>query len=189
MRELQVRIKFTTHCLGAEKRQSRQQGKLRTHFEFTRSQDGRVLFLNTWWRTILKKAAQTLCRHQKEIKTVRFSMEVDGDPRPIPSELYHRYYETKRFAKHEAFFPGDIVGVTCLVPTKISDEDFYRLLTLAGKYYGISPARPFEEFGFFSVESIRPTAPLRQKQLAAEEEEAEGVNQSAKVEPPVAGAD
>jgi len=39
------------------------------------------------------------------------------------------------------------------VPDTISDDDFWRLMEYAGRYFGISPCRP-GEYGFFTVESV-----------------------------------
>jgi len=128
------------------------------------------MFLNTWWKAILKRAADILCKHQGEVKRIRFDVEVDGTPHPLEEAFeevdgdkvptvrghFHRYYKADRFAKHEAFFPGTVIGLRCIVPQTISDDDFRRLLELAGKYCGISPACP-NEYGFFTVESIQST--------------------------------
>lgn len=170
MREVTVRIRFQRPCLGADKRHHRVGGKLRSHFLHLRDPDGDVIFLPSWWRAILRQAAKLLCRHHGEVEKIRFALKVDGRPRPLQETTaadpqgvlrrrvrgyYLRRYAPKRFAQHEAFFPGDVIGVTCTVPDSISDEDFHELMSYAGKYCGISPARP-GEFGFFSVESIRP---------------------------------
>ena len=190
MRELAIRIRFTKHCLGHVKKFHWVESKKRSYFLMPRNPDGRVVFLPTWWRTILVKAADVLCRHQEDVKSVRFSLEVDGAPRPIPGEFYYRHYKENRFSKHEAFFPGDVVGLTCIVPEAISDDDFTRLLSLAGTYYGISPARP-NEFGHFTVVSVQPNgfAPGagRQDVSADSGEATKNVNSMMeKVEPPVA---
>jgi hypothetical protein len=146
-------------------------GRLRNHFLLLRNPGGHVIFMPTWWQAILAQAAEVFCRHHQEVKKVRFAMEVDGKPKPLVEKTiqdrngndkkvlsghFHRYYAEKRFSKHEAFFPGTVIGVTCVVPASINDDDFYRLMELAGKYCGISPGFP-GEFGFFTVESVRPT--------------------------------
>ena len=159
MRELSVRIKFTSPCLGQVKRIWHEGGKKRSHFLLPRNPStGRVIFLPTWWQALLLRAAEVMCRHQSVVKAIRFGIEVDGLPRPLPGGFYFRYYREKCFAKHEAFFPGDEIGLTCLVPDEIDDDDFRRLVEIAGKYYGMSPARP-NEYGFFTVESVQPIGP------------------------------
>jgi hypothetical protein len=167
MRELSVRICFTAHCLGNVKKFHIEKGKKRTYFLMPKTHDGKVIFMPVWWKAILAKAADVFCRHQDEVKKIVFSMEVDGNPRAIPEQFYHRYYAEDRFSKHEAFFPGDVIGVTCIVPDAISDQDFGRLMTLAGKYCGISPARP-NEYGFFSVVSVQPSGLSRMQQMRPE---------------------
>lgn len=151
MRELSVRIRFTVPCLGKDKKSYRHEGKLRYKFVFQRSPQGKVVFLPTWWRAIMLKAANVMSQHQRAAEEIRFNPEVDGQPR---KELFTRWYDESKFTNHEYFPDGSVIGLTCIVPDSISDEDFERLLTYAGKYFGISPARP-NEFGFFEVEQIQ----------------------------------
>jgi hypothetical protein len=153
MREVVVRLTFTKHCLGNVKKQYWENGKRRSFFVFPRNQEGQVLFMPTWWRAVLSMASQALCRHQTEVSKIRFCLEIAGSPRAIPDEFYRRYSSEKAFSKHEAFYPGDSMSVTCLVPDSIDDEELRSLLEIAGKYYGISPARP-NEYGNFVVESV-----------------------------------
>ena len=157
MRELAVTLEFTKHCIGNVKRYCWENGKKRSFFVMPRSPTGKVIFLPTWWAAVLTKAAAVGCRHQETVKLVRFSLEVEGQPRKVPDFFYKRYSEGNCFSRHEAFFPGDRIELTCLVPDQISNEDFSRLLTLAGRYYGISPARP-NEFGFFIIAALASTA-------------------------------
>lgn len=159
MRELAVSLKFTSPCLGNVKRQYRRNGKIRHYFVLPRDPSREhVVFMPTWWQSTLRRAAEVLCRHQSEVDEIRFAVEVVGDPRPVPTELYRRYYNKRQFSKHEAFLPGDVITVTCIVPSSISDDDFLQLMRYAGRYCGISPAHP-NEFGFYDVESIRNTLP------------------------------
>lgn len=150
MRELTVRIRFVKHCLGNVKDGS-------GRFLLPRSHRGQVTFLASWHHINLRFAAQTLGRHQDEVSKIHWDIHVDGQTRT--DCWYRRYYSTgqsrPRFALHEAFMPGQIVGLNCVVPSAISDEDFWRLMQLAGQYRGLSPWRP-GEYGFFEIESIRP---------------------------------
>lgn len=164
MRELTVRLKFTSHCLGnvQHRYQSTQRGKKKQKvcYLLPRSPDGRLILMPTWWTAILRKASDVFCKHQQRVKDIRFSMEVDGIPSPWETDAYRRYFDKDKFAAHEAFYPGSVIGVTCLVPSKISDDDFWKLLDIAGKYYGISPARS-GEFGMFTVEGIQRRSPSK----------------------------
>lgn len=159
MRELAIRLRFTRHCLGNAKKQLNKDGKRRNVFVFLRSPSGKVVFMPTWWRSILLAAAKVHCRHHSLVGKVMFSPEIDGNPRPIPNQIFRRYSGPRQFSCHEAFFPGDEIGATALVPTELSDSDFETMLNLAGRYCGISPARS-GEFGFFTVESVRKLEPL-----------------------------
>lgn len=179
MRELTVRIRFTKHCLGNVKRFHWEKGKKRSFFLLPKNPEGRVIFLPTWWKALLTKAAEVACHFQDEVKKISFSLEVDGLPRPVPEHFFRRYYDEGRFSKHEAFWPGDTVGVTCLVPDTINDEEFHRLMALIGRYWGISPAKP-NEYGFFDVVSVQPCGPRRRMEPIIREQEIETV----KSEPP-----
>lgn len=149
MRELTVRIRFTQHSLGNVKAAA--EGR----FTFTRSPDGFVLFMPTWHHENLRLAAQVLGRHQDEVGKICWDIRVDG----VAGRDFRRYFggagAKKRYALHEAFWPGQVIGVNCVVPGAISDDDLRRLMQLAGQYRGLSPWRP-GEFGLFEVDQILP---------------------------------
>lgn len=151
MRELTVRIRFTKHSLGNVKDNATGRMCL------PRNPQGFVLFLPTWHRSNLRMASQVLGKHQDEVEKVCWDLRVDGDVRRDP--WFRRYYAMsggkKRYALHEAFFPGQVVGLHCVVPAAIDDDDLRRLMQLAGQYRGLSPWRP-GEFGLFEVDQILP---------------------------------
>lgn len=152
MRELTVRIRFTRHSLGNVK--DRETGR----FVLPRNPEGFVLFLPTWHQANLRMAAQVLGRHQDEVGRFCWDVRVDGAVRRDP--WFKRWYGAgpggkKRYALHEAFWPGQVVGLHCVVPTQVSDDDLRRLMQLAGQYRGLSPWKP-GEFGLFEVEQILP---------------------------------
>ena len=153
MRELTVRIKFTSPSLGNEKMRD---GSGR--FVFSRSPTGHVIFLASWHNANMRLAAQLLGRHQDEVSKIFWDINVDGRLR---RDRWHRVYYLgvnsgrQRYSLHEAFFPGQIVSINCVVPHTIGNDDFWRLVQKAGQYKGISPWKP-GEFGFYEVVSIRP---------------------------------
>lgn len=155
MRELTVRIKFTKPCLGNVKRYSVDtvSGRRWPYFVMPRTPSGQVRFEARWWRASLQFAANVLCAHQKAVREIRFDIAVDGSPSPELRSFYKRYFDAKRFVKHEAFHEGEIVGVNCVVPSSISDDDLWRLMDIVGRFRGISPFGP-QEYGFFTVVSI-----------------------------------
>jgi len=136
----------------------------------------------------MRRAAEILCRHHKDVEQIRFAMEVDGNPGSAPDNLFRRYFEENKFSQHEAFFPGDVIGVTCVVPSSIDDDDFRRLLTYAGKYCGMSPGHP-NDFGFYVVESIIPTMPKQPLQRKQRKLEADDEAENKKGPPPAAIGD
>jgi len=153
MRELAVKIKFSKHCLGNVRRYLNHGSKKQTYFAFQRSPDGRVMFLPRGWRANMLFATKLMNRHQSEVDNICFDPHIDGSTRPVPLELYKRYYSPERFVKHEVFNPGDIIGLNVALPDCVTDEDFWYLMDTAGRYKGISPAMP-TEYGYFTVEHL-----------------------------------
>lgn len=153
MRELTVRIRFTKHCLGNVHAKDGS-GRLL----LPRTPGGSVAFMASWHLANMRFSAQVLSRHQDEVGKIYWDISVDGVVRSDP--WFRRYYRTAagkktRFVLHEAFLPDQVVGLNCIVPATITDDDLWQLMRVAGQYKGISPARP-GEFGLFEVESIRP---------------------------------
>lgn len=154
MRELAAKLSFVSPCLGNVKKFYQRNGKTSHYYLLPRDPNSKkIIFLPTWWRATLRRAAEILCRHHSDINKVLFSPVVEGIPHPIPREFYRRYYGSGKFTRHEAFFAGDEISVRLSVPQEISDEDMYKLLEYAGKYCGISPAHP-NEFGHYEVTSL-----------------------------------
>jgi hypothetical protein len=118
-----------------------------------RNADGTVVFHQVWWRTILSKAADAYSKHQKAIRSVSFSPEVDGTVK-----IHRRYYyctvdgvRKHRYKEHEAFEIGDVIGLKAIVPDVIALDDFRDIFSLAGSYYGISPFGWNKGYGRFRV--------------------------------------
>jgi hypothetical protein len=157
MRELTVRLRFTKESLGNVK-DRKGGGK----FRLPRNPGGRVTFLASWHHTNMRFAAQLLGRHQDEVGKILWDIQVDGQTRADP--WHRRYYSDAkgkvRYCFHEAFMPDQVVGINCVVPAAISDEDFWTLVSMAGQYRGLSPWHP-GEYGFYEVESIRPRRATR----------------------------
>lgn len=154
MRELTVRIRFTDASLGNEK--DPKTGR----FKFQRSPgpDGKILFLATWHQANLKMAADMLGRHQDHIKRIFWDIEIDAELR---DKCFARCYYRKspqsreRWSTHESLVRGQVIGINCVVPAEIDDEDFWSLMQIAGKYKGLSPWKP-SEHGHYEIVSIRP---------------------------------
>jgi hypothetical protein len=165
MRELTVRIRFTTPCLGSVKKHVRdpETGKSWPVFLMPRTPDGKIRFEASWWKSSLAFAAKVLCKHHRLIEQVHFSVVVDGRIDTNPDNFFRRYFHERggdnnrkknRFVKHEAFFPGDVVGINCVVPQEINDDDFWKLMDLVGRFKGISPYGP-RDYGRFEVDALR----------------------------------
>ena len=153
VRELTVRIRFLSPCLGNQKLSD---GSGR--FVFQRNPNGGIIFLPSWHSANMRMAAQLLNRYQGDVTEIHWDINVDGTLRENP--WYKNYYRSPksnkmRYSLHEAFLEGQIIGLNCIVPSKIKEEDFWLLMGKAGQYKGLSPWKP-GEFGFYEVVSIRP---------------------------------
>ena len=153
MRELTVRIRFLTPSLGNQKADD---GSGR--FVFQRSPDNNIIFLASWHNSNMRMASQLLNRFQSAALDIHWDINIDGKLKE--ERWYKNYYRAAnsnrlRYSLHEAFHENQIIGINCLVPIAISDEDFWRLMSKAGQYKGLSPWKP-GEFGFYDVVSIRP---------------------------------
>ena len=152
MQEVTVRIKFNRVCPGSTRKRT-EDGNV--EFCMLRSPDNRVMFLATWWRAIMSYAAQVINKHQKDVRSICWDPIVDGEP-----QKWRRYSQEsgdgrrRRFAVHEAFLPGSVIGVHCVLPATIGLDDFWSLLDVAGAYKGISPYKPSDDYGTFEVVSV-----------------------------------
>ena len=162
MRELTVRIEFTSPCLGNVK--LKDGTPLSGRFVMLRSPDKHVMFLPTWWQANMVLAAKVLGRHHAAVKKIHWDAFVDGIPRrrrcndgDYEPVWFSRYYGSgrRRYSLHEAFYQGQTVGINCIVPPPIDDDTFLRLMNTIGRYKGISPFKP-GEYGMFKVVTIQP---------------------------------
>ena len=171
MRELAIRLRFTKHSLGNVKAKDNS-----GRFLLPRSNDGPVIFLASWHKANMRFAADLLGRHQDEVGKIHWDISVDGSV--LKDKWHRRYYRAqngkRRYSLHEAFFPGQVVGINAVVPARVTDDDFWRLMNLAGRYRGLSPWKP-GEYGFFEVDSLLtrrapPQGPSRESEELGFEE-------------------
>ncbi len=154
MQEVTIRIRFNQVCPGACRRKE----DSNVIHAMQRDPEGNVMFLPTWWASLARYASKVLNRHQKAVKQIRWDPVVDGTPRkwrryfPVPEDKPN---VRPRYALHEAFMPGSVIGVNCVLPREISPDDLWQILDVAGAYRGISPYKSNEGYGTFQVVSIR----------------------------------
>lgn len=152
MREVTVRIKYTSPCLGNVPDRSARTGRLVFH----RNHDGQLVFLPTWHLHNMTFAAQLLGKAYSDVSKIQWDQAADCVLRQ-PDPWYRRYYTNsngrRRFAVHEAVFPGQVVGFNCVLPATIDDDTFIRLMEIAGRYKGLSPFRG-AEFGRYVPEEM-----------------------------------
>jgi hypothetical protein len=152
MREVTVRIEFISHCLGNVRRTITENGKEWPVFYLPRLKD-QVRFEATWWAQKMRFAAQILNKHHRLVKDIAFDLVVDGRASNDVEQFFKRYTAKTNFVRHECFAEGTVIGVNCVVPDDISDNDLWQLMETIGKYKGISPYG-HNEYGHFTVISV-----------------------------------
>ena len=106
----------------------------------------------------LKSFSQMMGKHHNAVKKIFWDIEIDGE---LVDKCFTRCYYKKtpkgreRWSTHESLIRGQSIGINCVVPYEIDDEDFWTLLQIAGKYKGLSPWQP-GTYGHYEVVSIRP---------------------------------
>lgn len=165
MQEVTIRLQFNRECLGhIKKRHGRQ-----VLWEMPRDGNDHIMFLPSWWKGSLRYAAKVLGKHHREAAKVAWDPIIDGRvsrwKRIIQAEDEDEAPANRRragFAMHEAFKPGDVIGVNAVLPHGLSLDDFSELLQVVGTYKGISPfLSATESYGTFEVTSVLPTIRTR----------------------------
>lgn len=156
MQEVMVKLRFNRVCLGAAKR--RRHGQV--YFGFDRDPENRVMFMPSAWLGVMRYAAKLANKHYSVVQKIDWCPLVEGTPRndwrrTIVSN--HGADKRSHYAVHEAFQPGDVISLSCVIPDEITFADFEQLLAIVGKYKGFSPFNnATEHYGTFEVISIDP---------------------------------
>jgi hypothetical protein len=153
MDEVVLRLRFTQASLGAARRKEGSD----IVFAMLRNPDGQVMFLPTWWRSISRFAATVLNVPTELVARVEWDPAVDGI-----TGRWRRYFPQengeptvrRRYALHEAFLKGEMIGVNCVLPQGLMVDQFWRLMDTAGRYKGISPYKP-GQYGTFQVVEVQ----------------------------------
>lgn len=156
MQEVTVKLRFNRVCLGAAKR--RRHGQV--YFGFDRDPENRVMFMPSAWLSVMRYAAKLANKHYSVVQKIDWCPLVEGTPRNDwrRTIVSNQGAETRsHYAVHEAFQPGDVISLSCVIPDEITFADFEQLLEIVGKYKGFSPFNnATEHYGTFEVISIGP---------------------------------
>ncbi len=156
MQEVTIRLRFTQPCLGNARRATRSGGTIYALLRGTAPQRS-VIFLGSWWRAGLQYASRVLSRYDSHVERINWDQAVDGKV-----EQWRRYITangTKTgYALHEGFLRGKTISVNAVLPDGLSVEAMIELLTIMGRYKGISPYQSADTtYGTFDVVSVLPT--------------------------------
>lgn len=137
MIEVTLRIRFTQPSLGAKPTKRPSDGV--TVLVMPRTPSGRVMFPPAWWRAIVAHGARVKGGLTSLANKIEWSIELDGQPniwnRRVPGSNGRR----AGCVHHEAFLPGDLVAVDCVLPPGLPPEVFRQWMEAGGKYLGVSP--------------------------------------------------
>lgn len=139
--EVRAKLKFITPCLGNERNEQRDM--------MLRGPNGKVVMLQSWWRSSLVFAASALGRFTKEVEHIQVDPEIEGT-----TSIYRRWYSSSSFKEHEAFLVGSEIEARFWLPSGLRIEDLRALLETAGKYAGLSPYGFKKDYGRFLVASM-----------------------------------
>jgi len=157
MKEVAVKIKFITPCLGGIRRPD--------YDRFERDGSGAVIFMASWWRRILVYGAKAFGKHQKLVRQVRMNSRIEGHV-----QRFKRFYAANRWTEHEAFMTGDEIVIRAMLPNGLPPNEFRTIINLAGEYRGISPYGWQDGYGRFEVSALTQPAPFAKADHPAQEE-------------------
>lgn len=136
-----AKLQFNSPCLAGEKNKN---GK----WTFEKAANGRIFFYESKLFNSVLQAARILGRHQHLISRIRWNGEAI-ETSPIGS--HQRYTHGRSYAQHEAVPRGGTIVLEATIPQEIGLEDFRELLSLAGKFFGLSPFGTKQGFGKYAV--------------------------------------
>jgi len=164
MQEVTIRIRFNRECLGFARASTNRGGVI---YRMPRDGQDRVMFLQSWWKGRFRYAAKVVNRCHNLVQRIAWDPIVDGAvsewKRDVPPKKKSQAKNGRRcYALHEAFMPGDVIGVNAVLPEGMSLDDFTELLSVVGTYKGISPFQSENEtYGTFDVVSVHPAIRAR----------------------------
>ena len=141
--EVTATLKFVRPCLGNVRRPD--------YDRMQRDQDGKVIFLQSWWRAAFAQAAKAMSRYYKFVDMIHPGLTVEGEVSRIK-----RWYGAKKYKVHEGFDAGAVIQVSFLLPTELSQAEFSELLVATGEYIGMSPyGHRTGAYGHFKLMGVR----------------------------------
>ena len=153
MTEVTLRIRFTQPCLGGK--QVREAALV--VLAMPRGFAGQVMFPPVWWKMIVTHGAKVKGGSASLAGKVQWSADVDGVPQRWVRHVPRTTDNRAGHVHHEAFLPGDIVAVDCVLPDGLTLDTFRVWMDAGGKYLGISPYKK-GEWGRFVVVDVESHA-------------------------------
>jgi hypothetical protein len=159
--EVIAKIEFTTPCLGGVRRDDCDL--------MQRDRDGNVIFMPSWWKAALTKAAKALSKYHRMVEHIYPALVLNGQTTIIRRQFGPK---PKDFKCHEGFDTGASVTCGFTIPYGTTIEQFTELLEAVGMYIGVSPYGWQTNYGRFRVLSVESAA--KAKKIVAKEQILEG---------------
>lgn len=171
MQEINIRLRFTSPCLGFAKKPFAD-GRKNVIFCMPRDGHGRVIFLKSWWHVLLHYAAKVAGICYNSVRKIDWAQPIDGELSEWRRIVVPANKKRKaRYALHEAYRPGAVIGIRAVLPDSITIDDFTRLMIIVGSYKGISPYKCEDEtYGAFEVVSVMPAIRHKVPRIAPKSE-------------------
>lgn len=148
--EVTAKLEFTRPCLGNVRHPDVDR--------MERDPEGNVIFLPTWWRSALAKAAQAINKHHKLVDNIRPALQIYGPVTEIERRYIEQHGDSKvpRTKVHEGFDVGAVVECSFMLMSGMTANHFTELLEAVGTYFGFSPyGWRLGLYGFFKVLEVR----------------------------------
>lgn len=142
MQDVTITLRFLTPSLGERRGPDIDR--------FVRNANGEVIFMSTYWQSLLRFGAKRLGQAEGLVKDVHFSLPVSGTV-----GTYDRYWRKQQFTRHEAFVAGSTLVAHAVLPDGLSAETLSDILKEASRYRGLSPYGWRAGWGSFEVVSVK----------------------------------
>ncbi len=143
MEKVQLTLKFLRPCLGGIR------SPPVDRFERDPA-TGRVMFMNSWWLSVAEVGARALGKHQDKVRELMFDLYVHGSVSLFDRQYFDPERRVCASTRHEAFAEGATLSVSVVLPDGLPVRDFAEIMSLAGRFRGISPYGWKQGYGRFS---------------------------------------
>lgn len=142
MKNASFTLEFTTHVLANSLSTKSKSDK----DIFQRDSAGRMIWQQNWWYSAFAQAIDLAKTRNIKSSDIHMDLVVDA-----PTKVYTRKYGEDLYRKHEAIFPGAQIKFLAVVSDYVTQSQLEKILTVMGKFIGLSPYGYKLGYGKFNV--------------------------------------